>query len=258
MPSAHHLSLSLSRELWNELLGAALPVRIAGQPIDLTRQVREVVGRLRVRERVRGLIQDQRSPEVLRRVRELWHARRDELFDRIDEVVRIEGEWQIELDAFGTELAYGQQKVKADAYVRAVLEGSIHLIGDNVAVPFRLERRLGASVALGNIHYDPSHQAVVGRLQDFTLDLSEDNALLQVLARGMGLLLDQQLPRTQPVTILRRGQVEEMVGPMGGSLQMRLGVDDLDLVVDEGQMTLKVRFGFVRDGESSTELEPRQ
>lgn len=257
MADPHHLSLSLSRELWNELLSAALPVRIAGQPIDVTRQVRQAVGRLQLRQRVRGLIEDARSPEVLRRVRALWHEQRDALFDRIDEVVRIEGEWQVELDAFGTELRYGRQRVKADAYVRGVLDGTIHLLADNVEIPFRLERRLGASVALGDIQYDSDQQAVTGRLQDFTLDLAEDNALLKVLAQGIGLLLDQQLPRAQPVTILRRGQVEEMVGPVGGSLQMRLGVDDLDLVVEEGQMTLKVRFGFFREEAGATSLEPR-
>lgn len=257
MAEPHHLSLSLSRELWNELLAAALPVRIAGQPIDVTRQVREVVGRLRFRERVRGLIEDHRSPEVLRRVRALWHEQRDALFDRIDEVVRIEGEWEVELDAFGTHLRYGRQKVEADACVRGVLEGTIHLLADNVEIPFRLERRVGASVALGDIRYDSDHQAVTGKLQDFAIDMSEDNQLLQVLARGAGMLLDQQLPRTQPVKILRRGQVEEMVGPMGGSLQLRLGVDDLDLVVDERQMTLKVRFGFVREDPSTTAMEPR-
>jgi len=253
----HHLALSLSRELWNELLVAALPVRIAGQPIDLTRQVRGAVGRLRFREQVRGLIEDRRSPEVLRQVRELWHEQRDQLFERIDEVVRIEDEWQIELDAFGTELRYGPQQVKADAYVRARVEGTLHLLRDNVAIPFRLERRAGASVALADIRYDESQRAVVGRLRDFTLDLSEDNALLKVLATGLGRLLDQQLPRAQPVTILRRGQVEEMVGPMGGSLQMRLGVDDLDLVVDEGQMTLKVRFGFAREPSGGAAMESR-
>lgn len=258
MADRHHLALSLSRELWSELLEAALPVRIAGQPIDVTRQVRGVVRRLRVRDRVRGLIEDRRSPEVLRQVRELWHARRDEIFERIDEVVRIEGEWQVDLDAFGTELVYGRQKVRANAYVRAVLEGRVHLLRDNVQVPFRLERRVGASVALGDIRYDNARQAVVGRLQDFALDLAEDNQLMQVLSTGVGLLLEQQLPRTDPVTILRRGQVEEMVGPMGGSLQMRLGVDDLDLVVDEGQMTLRVRFGFARQAPlGSTELDPR-
>ncbi|MEO0600527.1 MAG: hypothetical protein AAF211_03770, partial [Myxococcota bacterium] len=201
-----HLSLSLSRDLWNELLAAALPVRIAGQSIDVTRQVRQIVGQLRVRERVRGLIEDRRSPQVLRRVRELWHERRDELFDRIDEVVRIEGEWQVQLDAFGTELRYGRQRVKADAYVTGVLEGTVHVLADNVEIPFRLERRVGASVALGDIHYDADHKAVIGRLQDFTIDLSEDNVLLQTLAQGVGMLLDQQLPRAQPVTILRRGQ----------------------------------------------------
>ena len=37
-----------------------------------------------------------------------------------------------------------------------------------------------------------------------------------------------------------------MVGPMGGPLKMKMGVEDLDLEVTEDDLTLKVRFGFTR------------
>lgn len=47
-----------------------------------------------------------------------------------------------------------------------------------------------------------------------------------------------------PVPILRREQVADMVGSMGGALRVKMGVEDLELLVDEHDMTLRVRFGF--------------
>ena len=60
----------------------------------------------------------------------------------------------MELDDLGTELRYGRQRVDADAYVRAVVDGTLWVLSENLEIPFRLERRIGASVALTNIRYD--------------------------------------------------------------------------------------------------------
>ncbi|MBX2803247.1 MAG: hypothetical protein KTR31_36545 [Myxococcales bacterium] len=247
MSADPHLTLSLTRELWNELLNAALPVKLAGDQLDLAHNARQLARRLGVRQRVRGLLEDRRAPAMLTTVRhrakELWRNQRAEVYRRLDEVVRLEGTWTVEVDHFGTELRYARQKVSADAYVRGVAEGTLYLLRENVEIPFRLERRVGASVALGDIRYDPDHRAVIGHVQDLGLYIG-DGAALQVVSRAVEAVLQQQTPRVGPVPILRRAQVEEMVGPMGGSLNMQMGVEDLDLVVDERDMTLKIRFGF--------------
>ncbi|HHO54088.1 MAG TPA: hypothetical protein ENK18_25265 [Deltaproteobacteria bacterium] len=249
MADAPHLSLSLSRELWNELLSAALPVRLAGEPFDLIADTRRLVKRLGVRQRVRGLLEDRRTPRALVRVKErakrAWSGRRSLVYQRLNELVRVEGEWRVELDDFGTELRYARQKVSADAYVKGIAEGTLYLMRENVELPFRLERRVGATVALGNIHYDPGHRAVIGNIQDLGIFIG-DNAVFQLASRLAEYALEQQLPRVGPVPILRRDQVEEMVGPMGGSLKMQMGVEDLDLVITDSEMTLQIRFGFDR------------
>ncbi len=247
--AGHHLSLSLSRELWNELLAAALPVKLAGERFDLARNARSALRQLGVRQRVAGLLEDSRTPAALvrakDRAKELWIQRRPGVYRRLNDLVRVDGEWRVELDDLGTELRYSKQKVAADAYVRGVAEGTVFLLRENVEFPFRIERRLGASVALGDIQYDPGHRAVIGSVQDLGVFIG-DNAVLQLLSRLAEYALEQQLPRVNPVPILKRDQVEEMVGPMGGALKMQLGVEDLELEISEDDLTLKVKFGFTR------------
>jgi hypothetical protein len=249
--TAPHLTLSLSRDLWNELLGAALPVRLAGERFALTRNARQFVRSLGVRERVAGLLEERRPPgaaALIRakdRAKALWSRGKPGLYRRVSEVIRIDGQWRVELDQIGTEVTLSPQKVAADAYVRGVAEGTVYLLRENIELPFRLERRLGASLAIGDIRYDPGHRAVIGSIQDLEVYVG-DNAVLQLLSRAAEYALSQQLPRVNPIPILRRDQVEDMVGPMGGSLKMQLGVEDLELEITDQDMTLKIRFGFTR------------
>ncbi len=246
---SHHLSLSLSRELWNELLGAALPVRLAGDSFDLARDTRQAIRQLGVRQRVAGLLEEREPPAALLaardRARAVWQKRKPGVYRRLNELVRIEGTWKVELDDLGTELTYARQEVGADAYVRGIAEGTVFLLKENVEFPFRVERRIGASVALADIRYSPEHEAVIGTLQDLGVYIG-DNAVFQLISRLAEYGLEQQLPRVNPLPILKRSQVEDLVGPMGGSLKMQMGVEDLELEIDEVDLTLKVRFGFTR------------
>ncbi|MCB9689406.1 MAG: hypothetical protein H6738_11115 [Alphaproteobacteria bacterium] len=249
MAGAPHLSLSLSRELWRELLGAALPVKLAGDSFDVARDARRLVKQLGVRDRVAGLLEDRQPPAMLvrakDRAKEVWVRRKPGVYRRINELVRIEGEWKVDLDHLGTDLRYSKQKVAADAYVRGVAEGTVYLLKENVEFPFRIERRIGASVALGDIRYDPGHRAIIGSVQDLGVYIG-DNAVLQLLSRLAEWALDQQLPRVNPVPILPRERVEDLFGPIGGPLKMQLGVEDLELEITEDDLKLKVRFGFTR------------
>ena len=47
-----------------------------------------------------------------------------------------------------------------------------------------------------------------------------------------------------PVPILKKNQIEEMVSPAGGPLKLKMGVEDVALDISEDELTLKVRFGF--------------
>jgi hypothetical protein len=247
MADDYHLSLNLSRELWQELLAAALPVELRTGELELTANARSLVRQLGVRERVAGLLEDRRAPRALVRVRDrarkAWHRRREGVYRRVQDMVRVQGTWRVELDDLGTELRYGPQSVTADAYVKGVAEGTLFLLRENVELPFVIERRLGASVTLKDIQYDEGSRAVIGSLGDLAVHIG-DQATLQLVARLAEYLLDQQLPRVNPVPILKRDQVEDLVAPVGGPLRTRMSVEDLVLLVDDHDMTLKVRFGF--------------
>lgn len=247
--SSPHLSLSLSRELWSELLAATLPVKLAGDSLHLARDARQFVRQLGMRERVVGLLEDRKPPAALvrakDRVKAMWVSSKPTLYRRLSEILRIDGQWQVDLDTIGTDLRYSNQKVTADAYVRGTAKGTIYLLRENLEFPFHVERRFGASVALGHIHYDPGHRAVIGNIEDLGVYIGE-GAVMQLLSRLAEMALEQQLPRVNPIPILRRDQVEDMVGPMGGPLKMQLGVEDLDLVISDDELTLKIRFGFSR------------
>jgi hypothetical protein len=222
---------------------------LAGAEFDAARDLHRAVRQLGVRETVAGYLEDHAPAplvaQVRRRVGEAWAVTRPVLKRRLIDLVRVQGDWWVELDALGTELTYGAQKVGADARVKGVAEGSIWLLQENLEIPFRIERRIGASVTLGDIRYDPQHRAVIGSLRDLEVFIG-DHALAQLVARLAEALLEQQLPRANPVPILKRDQVQDMVGPMGGALKLQMGVEELELEVTEQDLTLKVRFGFTR------------
>lgn len=246
---SHHLSLSLSRELWRELLGAALPIHLAGGELDLKQNARTMLRQLAVRDRVAGLLEDRNPPAAIVRAKDrakaIWNQRKGGVYRRANDLIRVDGEWRVELDQIGTDLKYGRQEVGADAYVKGVAEGTLFLMKENVELPFKIEKRIGASIALKDIRYDPGHKAVIGSLQDLGVFLG-DNAVLQLLSRLAEYLLEQQVPRVNPVPILKRAQVDDMVGPVGGPLKMKMGVEDLELEITDTDMTLKVRFGFTQ------------
>lgn len=249
MATDYHLKLSLSGELWNELLSAALPVRLAGDELHLARSARSAVHRLGLRQRVAGLLEDRSPPPAVVQLKNravgAWRRRRPELRRRLHELVRVEGEWSVELDGMGTELRCARQRIAADAWVRGVAEGRIVLLQENIELPFRLERRIGASLALSDIRYEPGHRAVLGSLRDLAV-YAGDSVPLQLLSRLLEYALEHQLQNVNPLPILSREQVENLVAPMGGPLRMQMGVEELALDIDDGDVVLKVRFGFTR------------
>jgi len=243
----YHLSFSIGKSLWDDLVGAALPARVSQGSFELTRAVYQGVKQLQVKEKVVALLESEETPAVVAKAREhasnLWHERREQVYALIGELVRVEGEWQVDIDREGTEFHYGHQKIGVDAHVKAVVHGRAYLLKNNIELPFTIEKRLGASCHLGNIHFDKDSRAVVGEIVNPELDLGE-HFIFQFLNQGLSKLAEQQIHRFNPVPILKKDQVEEMVSPAGGPLKLKMGVDDIALEVTEENLSLKVRFGF--------------
>lgn len=249
LSDGYHLSLSIGKALWDDLVGAALPVRLKKGHFDVGRMVYRGVKQLQVRERVVALLEDRRPPEVVVRAKDraavVWRNRREQVYTAIQDLLQVDGEWKVELDREGTEFHYATQKIGLDAQLKATATGTARLLRQNIEVPFTIEKRLGATCHLGNIRYDKQLRAVVGEITDPSIHFGE-HVVLRLLEELAARILDQQLERFNPVPILKKDQIESMVAPAGGPLRLKMGVDDVQIEVTEENLTLKVRFGFTQ------------
>ena len=242
-----HLSLSLGKALWDDLVGAALPVTVSSGHFELRSLVKQGVKQLQVKERVVALLEDEQTPAMVVRAKDkaadLWRQRREQVYQMLNEIVQVEGDWKVQIDREGTEFHYSDQRIGVDAHARAVVHGKALLLRQNLELPFTLEKRLGAACHLGNIHYDRTQRAVTGDIMEPSIDFGE-HMVFQLLNEGARRLLDQQVHRFNPIPILKRDQIDEMVAPAGGPLKLKMGVDDIALEVTNNDLTLRVRFGF--------------
>jgi hypothetical protein len=248
LTDGYHLSLSIGKALWDDLVGTALPVEIKSGHFDLGKLAHNGVKQLGVKDRVVALLEDKEGRETAvtkfrDRAADLWRSRREDVYELLDQVVHVEGDWKLEVDREGTEFHYGEQQIGVDAHVKAVASGTAQLLGRNVEVPFTLEKRLGAACHLGNIRFDQDLNAVIGEIKDPKIDFG-DHVVMRLINQAAAQLLAQQVDRFNPVPILKRDQLEEMVKPAGGPLNMTMGVDDVQIVVTDGDLTLKLKFGF--------------
>ncbi|MCB9745970.1 MAG: hypothetical protein H6740_25570 [Alphaproteobacteria bacterium] len=242
----YHFQISLSRALFSDLLGAALPFRVGGGPFNLVENARQVARQLQVKEKVSGLLTGPENAALIAvrdRARDAWGARRERVYAVVNDLVKIEGEWEVQVDRDGSEFTYATQEIGADAYFKARASGTATLLRENIEIPFTLEKRAGAKLRLGNIHYDGAARQVVGELRGVGIDLG-DNVLLKLANDLVSQLLVQQTERFNPVPILKKDQLDELVGGAGSALKLRMEVTDVALDIEAEQATLKVRFGF--------------
>jgi hypothetical protein len=242
-----HLKFTIGKKLWTELFSVGLPFKVGEGPFDLVHNLRDGVRQLGVREKVKGLLEDRQVPAVITRgekaARNIWHSRRDQVYKLMDDLVRVQGDWRVEVDKEGSDFHYATQRFGIEAHLKAVATGKVYLFRENIEFPFVLEKRIGAQAALVDIRYDKEKRALVGDLGDVAVDLG-DNFILELLSRGVEYGITQQVSKVSPVSILKKEQVEELVGPAGGPLKLKLSVEDVEIEVDDDELTLKVRFGF--------------
>ena len=248
--SEYHLSLSIGKALWDDLVGAALPAQVAEGAFDLSKNIYKGVKQLGVKQKVAALIEDKgaAAPGLIsakRKAGELWASARPQVYGVLQDMLRVEGDWRVMIDNEGTDFHYGDQKVGVDAHVKACINGRAYLLRENIEFPFTIEKRLGASCHLGDIRFDSDKNAVVGSVQDPQIDLGE-NAILQVINQAASKLLSQQTGRFQDVPLIPRDQLDEMVMPAGGPLRLQMSIQDVNIEVDESDLKLNVRFGFAQ------------
>ena len=74
--SDYHLSLSIGKSLWNDLVGNALPMQVSEGAFDLGRTVYQGVRQLQVRQKVSALLEDRAGTPTVKRAKdrlsEIW------------------------------------------------------------------------------------------------------------------------------------------------------------------------------------------
>ena len=243
----YHLSLSIGKTLWDDLVGAALPLKVKDGTFDLGKVVLSGVRQIGVRDRVRGLLEDREPPATLVRAKDkasqIWADHKEDVFEVLSEMLRVEGDWKVEIDDKGTQFHYAPQKIGIDAHIKATINGTAFLVRDSVEIPFTIEKRVGATAHMGNIRYDKEKRAVVGDVQDPFIDLG-DNVVLQALSQAGAQMLSQRAGQFAGTPLIKKDQLEEMVAPAGGPLKLKMGIDDVRIEVNENELQLKVRFAF--------------
>ena len=245
--SSYHLSLSITKSLWDDIIGVALPLQVADGAFDLGKNIYLGMKQLGVKERVSYLLEDKGNSERVnkakQRIRGAWKKRKPQVYQNLNKLLRVEGDWKVSIDQEGTEFHYGKQKIGVDAHVKANVSGTIHFLRENISVPFTIEKRLGASCSLGDIRFDQNKNAVIGSVQDPMVNLGE-HVLLRLLSEVSGQLLQQQTNRFSDVPLIPRDKLDEMVMPAGGPLKMSMSIADVGIVVDDNNLQLQIKFGF--------------
>ncbi len=245
----YHMALSIGRSMFGELLSASLPVTVKEGEFDLVKNARDLARQLQVKEKVRGLLETGGASEALTRVKDkasdVWDDRRDQVYEIIDQVLSVEGTWMVEVDRDGSEFVYDTQEIGAQAFFRFSAAGKATLLRQNVEVPFELSKRLGAEVHLKEIHFNQGSGQIEGNLKGVTIRFG-DHPLWRLVDDVAQKLIDQQMVRFNPVPILKKEQVEGLLGGGEGlgPLKVKMAVEDLQLEIGQEYMTLKVRFGF--------------
>lgn len=244
MSGQPHFSLTLSRALWSELLHASLPVRLAGRRFDALRD-----GRARVRawRRELGLESPWAVPG--------WERFATSVARRVDAWVHVEGDWSVDVVQLGADLHRGPGAVAGAGSVRFRLAATVDLARGRLEVPVLVEHPLDVTVHLTGMHYDPVRRAVVADLGPMEVRGGGDSLLARLAAGFVEGALASQIARANPIVLLRRERVEEMIGPMGGPLRTRLGVEDFDVRIDEHAVQLNIRFGFHTDALCDTSID---
>ena len=249
LSDGYHFSFSLGRSLFSDLLGTALPISVKKGEFELADGIRNVMGQLQVREKVAGLLEDRgeesRLVKAKDRAMSLWDGRREQVLSFFEEMIRVEGEWELEVDRDGTDFHYGEQTIGAEATFKLSAKGTARLLKENVELPFDLSKRVGAEVHLRDITYDRETGRIVGYLRGLSLKLG-DHPLWRLVEDASGKLIDQQADRFNPIPILQSEQIEGILEPAAGALNMTMDIDDLALDVGPEYMTLKVKFGFAQ------------
>ncbi len=254
LPSGYHLSLSISQDLWTDLLGEALPFQVGQGDWDMIEGGRKL---LEVAEtQVKGLlapvevtldsapvIGGSAGRSVRSGLRGALRAGRNFASRRVKNNLKVMGKWRARVSREGSQFTYGEEAVTLDARAVFEVEGKALLFGEQFEVPFTLSRHLDASASLAEVHFDRGRKQLEGNLESVSLSLGESLPLrlLKVLGER---LIATQVDKLNPLPLIPGSTLQNMVTPGDGPLKLSAGIDDIYVGISGQDLTLSIRFEF--------------
>ncbi len=258
LPDGYHMSLSISQQLWADLLGEALPIQAGSGEFDLLEQGRKLLHA--AEDQVKGLITgvEERMDEApvlgnpavktaRSRVRGLARRGRRGASRRLQESFKVRGRWRAHVSRDGSRFSYHNGGVTLDARAVFELDGTALLFGEQFEIPFTVSRHLDGTASIDEVVFNRDVKRLEGQLANVSLSLG-DSLPLRILKLVGDRLLEKQAGKLNPLPLIPGASLEQMVSPSQGPLRFTAGIEDLHLGINENDLTLSVRFAFKGDG----------
>ncbi len=254
LPSGYHISLSISQDLWTDLLAEALPFQVGEGDWDLVEGGRKLLEA--AESQVKGLLapveeQLDEAPVIgspagksaRASFRGLLRAGRNFASRRVKNNVKVMGKWRARVSRDGSEFVYSDDAVTLDARAVFEVEGTALLFGEQFEVPFTLSRHLDATASLTQVVFDRNRKQLEGSIEGVSLSLGDSLPLrlLKVLGERV---IATQVDKINPVPLIPGSTLQNMVTPGDGPLKLNAGIDDIYVGISGQDLTLSVRFEF--------------
>lgn len=254
LPDGYHLALSVSQNLWSDLLGEALPIQVGEGDWDLVAQSRKLLHA--AEDQVKGLLTGveekvDQAPVlgnpmvkgVRGRAKAVAKRGRGVLSRRVQESVKVQGKWRARVAREGSSFDYHNGAVTLNARAEVEVEGRAILFGDQFEIPFAIGRALDATASLMDVNFNRNSKQLEGSIGDVSLSLGESLPLRLLKTLG-DRLIAKQIDRFNPLPLIPGSTLENMITPGDGPLKLSAGIDDLHVGINEKDLTLSVRFAF--------------
>ena len=137
--------------------------------------------------------------------------------------------------------------MKLDARAVFEVEGTARLFGDQFEIPFAIGRGVAATASLNDVEFDRGRKQLEGRIGGVSLSLG--NSLpLRLLKTVADRVIDKQIDRFNPLPLIPGKTLENMLSPGSGPLKFTADIEDLNVGINEEDLTLSIRFAFKGSG----------
>lgn len=253
LPSGYHLSLSISQDLWTDLLGQALPIQVGEGDFDVIDTGRKLLSAAETQ--VKGLlapVEERVEAAPIGRtvsggVRGVLRRGRSFASRRVKKNLKVMGKWRARVSRDGSQFTYAEAAVTLDARAVFEVEGRALLFGEQFEIPFTISRNVDATASLGHVVFDRSRKQLEGNLEAVSLSLGE-SLPLRILKVVGERLIAKQVERVNPLPLIPGSTLQNMITPGDGPLKLSAGIDDLHVGISGQDLTLSVRFDFQGSG----------